>query len=160
MTQLRHKHTGAPFVFMCTHFDHIGQVAREESAKLLGRVATEWQNSTNEGAFVTPVFLGGDLNITPDNQAYKNLVAPGNMHDTRDIVPKALWHGNVDRTFTGFTDDPNGGRIDHVFVKDPTGLSFQSWGALQTKFDDGIFSSDHRPVVVDLQFSIEKQCRK
>jgi endonuclease/exonuclease/phosphatase family metal-dependent hydrolase len=145
---------------MCTHFDHIGQTAREESAKLLGRIATDWQNSTSEGEFVTPVFLGGDLNITPDNQAYKDLVAPGNMYDTRDLVPGQFLHGHVNRTFTGFTDATDGGRIDHLFVKDTTGLSFLSWAVLENRFDDRIYSSDHRSVVVEAQFSVETVCRK
>ena len=160
VTQLRHRQTNLSLVFMCTHFDNAGRKAREESAKLLSQIATEWQarpNTTRSvGAGGLPVFLGGDLNSTPDDRAYKNLVAPGSMHDTREAVARAKWYGSVNRTFTGFTDEKGGGQIDHIFVKDPAGLTFLSYGVGENRFDDGIYASDHRPVIVDIRTGGQK----
>lgn len=158
VAQFKHIKTGAPVVYMCTHFDHVGQVARENSAKLLVEIADEWEEPAEGSANPTPVFLGGDLNIQPDNAAYLTLIAEGAMHDTKDIVPSKLWHGNTN-TFTGFTtSNSDDSRIDHMFVRDPLDIEFLSYGVLANSFDDGVFISDHRPVVVDAQLSVNKTC--
>ncbi|KAK0630486.1 Endonuclease/exonuclease/phosphatase [Bombardia bombarda] len=154
VARLKHRATGAGLVAMCTHFDHVGQTAREESAKLLLKAAGEW-GGDGSGTTTTPVVLGGDLNVQPDNKAYLTLVggdgtAAGAMKDIKNLVPSAKWYGN-NKTFTGFTaaktDDT---RIDYLFVRDPlASLKFLSYGVLSNVFDDGVYISDHRPVVVD-----------
>ncbi|KAF4928818.1 hypothetical protein CGCF245_v012473 [Colletotrichum fructicola] len=146
-----HVGSGFPLVFMCTHFDHVGQTARENSAAFLVDLAKEWESAANE---VTPVFLGGDLNIEPDNPAYQTLIAEGNMHDTLDVTPEAHRVG-CSKTYTGFTDDESDDSlIDHLFVRDPTarGMEFLTHAVLPNKFDDGLYISDHRPVVTDVKF--------
>ncbi|KAF9880460.1 endonuclease/Exonuclease/phosphatase [Colletotrichum karsti] len=146
-----HVESGFPLVYMCTHFDHVGQTARENSAELLVGLAKEWESSAGE---VKPVFLGGDLNIEPDNPAYQLLIAEGNMHDTLDVTPEARRTGNS-KTYTAFTDDKaDDTLIDHLFVRDPTirGMEFLAHAVLANRFDDGVFISDHRPVVSDVKF--------
>ncbi|KAM0277636.1 hypothetical protein ACHAQH_005664 [Verticillium albo-atrum] len=156
---LRDRRTGTPLTYMCTHFDHVGQVARVESAKLLVRFAEEAATETVRGE-ETPVFLGGDLNITPENPAYKEMVAKGNYRDTKDVVDPRRIHGHLD-TFTGFSDDGNGwSRIDHVFVWRPEvrDMELLNYGVVENKFDDGLWISDHRAVVVDVNFTVNKTC--
>jgi len=155
VARLRDRATEGELVCMCTHFDHRGQVAREESAKLLVRLADEWQGGDDDGEPArVPVFLGGDLNIEPSNQAYKNLVAEGAMRDTKDVVGPARWFGN-EMTFTGFTDSRDDDtRIDHVFVKDALDMEFLGYSVLSNRFDDGVYISDHRPVVVDVKVPV------
>ena len=159
--QFKHRRSGLPFVYMCTHFDHVGVVAREESAKLLVKLAREYAESTaEEGEEPTPVFLGGDLNITPDNPAYLEMIAEGNFDDVRDVIDKSRIHGHFG-TFTGF--DWNGedelGRIDHIFrwrqVRD---LDLLTYGVIENRFDDKLWISDHRAVVVDTHFVVNKTC--
>ncbi|GKT65609.1 endonuclease/exonuclease/phosphatase [Colletotrichum tofieldiae] len=60
VSSFKHTKSGLPLVYMCTHFDHQGQKARERSAELLVDL-TEKRKSSFEG--MAPVFLGGDLNI-------------------------------------------------------------------------------------------------
>ncbi|KAF6814096.1 endonuclease/Exonuclease/phosphatase [Colletotrichum plurivorum] len=157
VASLKHVRTGAPLVFMCTHWDHQGQTARERSAELLVELAKEWEEvaaAAGGGAGPVPVFLGGDLNVQPDNPAYRTLVAGGNMQNTRDVTPEERRTG-YSKTYTALTsiawDDTT---IDHLFVRDPTarGMEFLTHTVLPNKFDDGPFISDHRPVVSDVTF--------
>lgn len=59
-----------PNLSLCTHFDHVGQTAREESAKLLVKIADE--RGRGENMKGRPVFLGG-FNVTPENKAYTTI---------------------------------------------------------------------------------------
>lgn len=159
VAQFRHKKTAAPFIYMCTHFDHVGEQARVEAGRLISKIAAEWSEKSTEGGRKTPVFLGGDLNVTPDNQAYKELIAPGNMFDVKHIVPKELHHGNK-MTYTGFNLPADKfTEIDHIFVKDPSVVKLESFAVLPTWFDDKLYISDHRPVVVDVVFKSNKVCK-
>ncbi|KAK1997561.1 endonuclease/Exonuclease/phosphatase [Colletotrichum falcatum] len=154
VASFRHAATGLPLVYMCTHFDDQGRTARERSAELLVRVAGEWES---KGTPAVPVFLGGDLNAEPDDAAYRTLVAEGGLRDARDAVPEARRTGNS-KTYTAFTDaDWDDMLIDHVFVRDPAvrGMRFLSHAVLPNRFDDRLFISDHRPVVVDAQVCVE-----
>lgn len=153
VAKFQHQETGNPFVYMCTHFDHQGQVARENSAELLVQIADEWSSSNS----TAPVFLGGDLNIEPDNVAYQILA--DKMNDVKDVVPEEHHYGH-DMTYTAFdVDTGNDSQIDHIFVLDPTGLEWTSFAVLNTYFDNEIFISDHRPVVVDVIVPVKK-CEK
>ncbi|CRK17612.1 hypothetical protein BN1723_015401, partial [Verticillium longisporum] len=159
---LRERRSGAPLTYMCTHFDHIGQRARVESAKLLVRFAEEAAAVVVDGAEgeETPVFLGGDLNITPENPAYLEMVAEGNFNDAKDVVDPIRIHGHLN-TYTGFSDNRRGwSRIDHVFVWRPEARDMEllNYGVVENKFDDDLWISDHRPVIVDVSFAVNKTC--
>ena len=150
VAKFQHQGTGAPFVYMCTHFDHKGQVAREQSAELLVDIADEW----SAGDSNVPVFLGGDLNVDPSNAAYKTLASK--LNDVQDVVPEDLHYG-YDMTYTGFDHDTsNDSQIDHIFVKDPSGLEWTAFSVLESLSGDGIFISDHRAVVVDFLVPVKK----
>ncbi|KAK2049475.1 endonuclease/Exonuclease/phosphatase [Colletotrichum somersetense] len=157
VASFRHIATGVPLVYMCTHFDHEGETARERSAELLVRLAKEWESEPGSALAPVPVFLGGDLNVERDNAAYKTLVAEGNMRDARDVVPEARRTGHS-KTYTAFTDiDWDDMLIGHLFVRDPAvrGMRFLSHAVLPNRFDDRLFISDHRPVVLDAEVSVE-----
>ncbi|KAK3486368.1 Endonuclease/exonuclease/phosphatase [Neurospora crassa] len=130
VAQFKQRTTGVPLVFMCTHFDHIGTVARIESAKLIIKIADEWM-LTEEGN--------------------KTLTTPGAFQDIKDLVPKTHWYGNA-KTSTSFTtstlDDI---RIDYLFVRNPLGIQFSTYGVLTNKFEDGVYISNHRTLVVDAE---------
>ncbi|KAL0932978.1 endonuclease exonuclease phosphatase family protein [Colletotrichum truncatum] len=148
------KQTGTRLVVMSTHFDHRGVVAREESAKLLLKIAREWSKGAN-GKPPTTLLLAGDFNSTPEDSAYKTMVAPDSgMVDVSARVPSDKRYGN-EITYTSF-DEPNEkpGRIDFVFIKDPSPATVRTFGVLSNKFDDGIYLSDHRPVVTDVEIPV------
>jgi endonuclease/exonuclease/phosphatase family metal-dependent hydrolase len=142
VAQFKHTETKVPFTYMCTHFDHRGQVAREKSADFIVKKARCVAKRTGG-----KVFLGGDLNITPENQAYKTLASK--LGDVKDKVPTSKHYGN-EGTFTGFRESSWSGReLDHIFVQNDTGIEWDSFGILNNTGPDGTRISDHRPVAVD-----------
>jgi endonuclease/exonuclease/phosphatase family metal-dependent hydrolase len=156
MGSFRHRRTGALVTVMNTHFDHKGEVAREESARVLLELARTWPGECAPG-LSTPVFLGGDFNSTPTARAYKVLTEPGiGMRDIFTILPADAKYGNREITFTSFDDsNEHPARIDFLFVRDLGNLHFLSFGILSNKFDDGVYLSDHRPVVADVEVPVQ-----
>ncbi|EGZ70235.1 hypothetical protein NEUTE2DRAFT_130240 [Neurospora tetrasperma FGSC 2509] len=126
-------------------------VARNESAKLIIKISDEWMVQGSNSTKPAPVFLGGDLNLEPTEEGYQTLTTPGAFQDIKDLVPKTHWYGNA-KTSTSFTtstlDDI---RIDYLFVRNPLGTQFSTYGVLTNKFEDRVYISDHRPVVVDAE---------
>ncbi|KAK1783618.1 Endonuclease/exonuclease/phosphatase [Copromyces sp. CBS 386.78] len=147
----RHKATGKPVIVMSTHFDHRGQVAREESSKLILKLASEWRQMNRHSD--PPLVLGGDLNSTPTDRAYKTLTSSDSgLQDTSAVFPDELKYGNRKITYTSFGEpDEEPKTIDFLFVQRPPTLKLMLFGILSNKFDDGVLLSDHRPVFLDVE---------
>ncbi|EEU35248.1 uncharacterized protein NECHADRAFT_54591 [Fusarium vanettenii 77-13-4] len=146
--RFRHLHTGARVVYMCTHFDWKGKKSQGHSAAMIIDLADRWSSHKRESL---PVFVAGDLNATPDSPAY-NLLAT-QLYDLKYQVPSSKRFGHQ-KTYTGFSvDESDDMDLDHMFVRDPMDISFKSFAVLNTRYDDGIFISDHRPVVVDMEIT-------
>jgi endonuclease/exonuclease/phosphatase family metal-dependent hydrolase len=140
--KFRDKKAKKEFYVFNTHFDHVGQTARTESAKLLLKFA-------NQIAGAVPYIVTGDFNANPEQEPIKILLNPKDpthLVDTKSI--SATPHYGPTGTFNGFhskeiSDLP----IDHIFIKHAiTVLQHatlsQTWG--------GRFSSDHFPVFARL----------
>lgn len=148
----RQKKTGALTIIMSTHFDHAGKVAREESARLIVKLARDWKSGSNEEA-QAPLVLGGDFNSTPTDQAYKALTRPDTgMKDVSGLLPDDLKYGNHEITYTSF-GEPNERpkRIDFLFIHESSNVKLLGFAILSNRHDDNVFLSDHRPVVLDLE---------
>jgi endonuclease/exonuclease/phosphatase family metal-dependent hydrolase len=113
------------------------------------------------------VVLTGDFNSEPEEEAYQTLTGSGSMFlDPWALVPGEEHYGHRD-TFSGFGyEGVPAKRIDHVLVgprdagEEDTDSTIaqrastlpwkvQGYGVLANRFDDGVFLSDHRAVVVD-----------
>jgi endonuclease/exonuclease/phosphatase family metal-dependent hydrolase len=138
------KATGRSFFVFNTHFDHMGEIARRESARLLlsqiPRIAGDH-----------PAIVTGDFNSTDQDSAYQILVRPvkGGSLLKDSFFLSELPHYGVASTFFGFdacTQGP-GERIDFVFVT--AGITVLRHGTL-TDFVNGRFSSDHLPVLIEV----------
>ena len=68
----RVKATGKEFFLFNSHFDHIGTVARAESAKLLIEKVAEIAGKT-------PAFCTGDFNSNQQTNVYNTIVTSGTM---------------------------------------------------------------------------------
>jgi len=134
----RSKESGARFLLMNTHFDHRGEQARLESAKLLLKRA-------NEIGKEIPTMLMGDFNFTQRDAPYRLLVDSETVHDCYSLAPLKYAHNS---TFNGFGKRMDAStRIDHVFVS----KEFQvKRYAILTDTYRGLFPSDHFPVVADV----------
>lgn len=135
---LRDRPSGADFFVFNAHFDHEGEVARRESARLvLQRMA--------QIAGTRPAFFLGDLNALPDSAAVRTLV--GVLRDARAASTTPPY--GPAGTFNGFQfDAPMLDRIDYVFVS-------PHWRVLRygvlSDSNDRRYPSDHHPVTVRLQ---------
>lgn len=131
---------------MSTHLDDQGAKSRAESAKLILKLVQQRFSDL-------PVFLGGDFNSPPTDGAYKIMTSPISvMLDAGVVLPKAKRYGH-EMTFTSFgqpgQEPPS--KIDFVFLKKACNVTVKSYGVLENKFDDEIYSSDHRAVIVDIE---------
>jgi len=124
-----------------THFDHVGEEAREQAAKLI----FDKMKELNEDKL--PVILTGDFNLTPDTDPMKWLMRK--MHDTRDMSEAAL--EGPEGTFNGF--DFNSSlekRIDYIFVNRKV-ETVRKYSVLTDSYDQK-YPSDHLPVFVEIWF--------
>ncbi|MBO5805219.1 MAG: endonuclease/exonuclease/phosphatase family protein [Bacteroidales bacterium] len=122
---------GREFYFFNTHFDHVGQVARRESARL---VASKIEEIVGEE---TPVILTGDFNTNVEDLAMAPIVL--SMKDARKVSPVTDNEG----TFNNWGKNEKVTIIDHIFYKNLTPVSFRT-----AKENYGApYISDHYPVV-------------
>jgi len=137
--QLRSKSTGKHLHFLNTHFDHMGERARLESAYLVARAAQEL-------AVRDAVLLTGDLNLRSEHPAYAALARA--LQDAATTSATAPTGGTI--TFNGFGNElePDN-KIDFIFVSD--GLRSRSHAVI-TDVYQGRYPSDHFPVVSTIGF--------
>jgi len=122
-----------------THFDHIGQNSRKESAELiLNKI-----NTINKQLY--PVILMGDFNSTPESSPIK--VIKNEFDDALDISSSKL-SGPLG-TFNGFDfKHPTDKRIDYIFAKN---LKIRSYRHVDDRLKNNHFISDHLPVMVEVK---------
>lgn len=131
------KRSGHSFSYFNTHLDHVGMVARAESAKYIAELVNE-----SEGF---PVILGGDMNSTIDDTIFNAFYKAG-LKDARtmtDSTSNAITYnafGGCDQSGNG-TD---GKVIDHFFVRSADVLRFRTLDG-----NYGVpYISDHYPIEI------------
>ncbi|MDR1584525.1 MAG: endonuclease/exonuclease/phosphatase family protein [Prevotellaceae bacterium] len=139
------KQTGKDVYFVNTHFDHIGQIARRESSKLL-------LSKLKEICKDKPVIVTGDFNSVPTSEAIKILTDksnPEHLLNTYDLSPVKY---GVDWSFHGFGKVPLNRRefIDYIFVRGD--IKTLRHGVIYDVKDNGLYLSDHNPVLCTLIF--------
>jgi endonuclease/exonuclease/phosphatase family metal-dependent hydrolase len=135
--------SGKSFFVFNTHFDHLGQIARHESAKLLKRRVAEIAKDE-------PVIIMGDFNARPADPPIRELIAeedPLRFRETKTL--SVTGHYGPDGTFNGFRSmEVNDQPIDFIFIKG-------NWKVLRhatiSQTWKGRFASDHFAVFAELQ---------
>jgi endonuclease/exonuclease/phosphatase family metal-dependent hydrolase len=138
LLKLRRQSDGREFIFANTHFDHVGQLARRESARLIDA-------TLQREAGGLPVILTGDLNDRPGSVAHRLLTQVLVDAAVTSVTP--LRGGDL--TFNGFGSDLQAGnKIDYVMVDGLTQvLSHQVLSARS----EGPYASDHYALLVELR---------
>jgi len=135
--KLKSHQTGQDLYFLNTHFDHMGQGARDESARLIVRTVQALGEDV-------AVVLTGDFNARSDFAGYKTLSS--RLQDAAVVSRTPAAGGGI--TFNGFgTDLQPGNKIDYVFVS--PGQVVQSHTVV-TERVGALYPSDHFPLVVEV----------
>jgi endonuclease/exonuclease/phosphatase family metal-dependent hydrolase len=122
-----------------THFDHIGDVARVESAKLILKKINEL-NIKN-----LPFILTGDFNLEEDSESIKLIAAQ--LNDNK-VVAKQVF--GPSGTFNAFEfNKPVTKRIDYIFTS-KSAIKVKKYAVLSDS-DDCRYPSDHLPVYVEIE---------
>ncbi|MBX9744706.1 MAG: guanylate kinase [Chlamydiales bacterium] len=146
------------FWFMTTHFDHLGQKARQESAKIVIDLAERLN---------APVIVTGDFNCFPQQggaELYQLLSSRSiRIKDSKTIANKVFgvpgswigWDYDAYKQRTGYS------KYDFIFTHDS--IEVIQHGIIDDCvwddcFQKELYPSDHRPVLSDLKFISEKIC--
>lgn len=140
--KFRDHKTKKIFFAFNTHFDHIGKIARRESAKLLLQKVKEIAGST-------PAVITGDFNAEPADepvQIIKDKFNPLHFTDAKEISRTP--HYGPTGTFNGFKNkERNDQPIDYILLKG-------KWNVLThatiSQTWQGRFASDHFAVIAVL----------
>ncbi|WP_339647566.1 endonuclease/exonuclease/phosphatase family protein [uncultured Salegentibacter sp.] len=135
--KFKEKKSGTVFWVFNTHFDHVGEKARENSAKLI------WEKISALNKENLPVILMGDLNLEPHTGGIRFLMRK--MNDSKavaklDFGPEGTYNGyNFKESVTR--------RIDYIFTSDE--IEVKKYGVLSDS-KDLKYPSDHLPVWVEV----------
>lgn len=137
------KAGGQKLIFLNTHFDHRGKVAREEAAKII-------QKRVRDLGEKARIVVAGDFNSGEGSKPYQSLVG-GSLLDTFRIAkPKRT---KEESTFTAWNGRLIGNRIDWL-------LCSPNFRVLEAEIDrthfKGRYPSDHYPVTAVLAYGQEK----
>lgn len=139
--RFRDQKSGKTFVHFNTHFDHMGEKAREQSAALILKKAAETAQKQ-------PFLITGDLNVTEDTAAYRTLVKGTDLLKVFDARHRsANGHFGGDSTWNGFKELVPGRKIDFIFVRD--GVAVLEHGVLSDRWGE-LWASDHLPVIAEV----------
>ena len=135
--KFRERASGRELVYLNTHFDHLGEKAREMSARILLERARALAGDL-------PIIAGGDFNVSDEEEPYRIIV--GELRDSRLLA--AAPGGPVGTTRDFPLDSRIGDRIDFIFVK--PGIEVRSYRVLDDTYGRGRRPSDHLPVTVEV----------
>ena len=135
---------GRELFVLNTHFDHRGEQARLESARLLKEQVSKLANGL-------PVIVMGDLNATSE-QPPLVLLSDTPLSDGRSLrdgfVHSIVPHHGPASTWTGFTKIEADRRIDYIFASEDLPIHYHA--ILTDKLEDR-YPSDHLPVLVEVE---------
>lgn len=139
------KQTGKQFFQFNTHFDHIGEKARLESAKLL---LTQIEKLAKDSLFV----VTGDFNAKESTEIYKTLAGVSENKNSKFKLKDARYISlnepfGPTSTFNGFGSLVPDYKIDYIFVKE--GMKVLEHGVLADQWD-GRWASDHLPILAEI----------
>lgn len=128
----RERSSGKEFICINTHFDHVGEKARENSGR-------QMLDSIKVLAGGLPAVIMGDFNTTTDHPSLSPLLSA-----TTDARSAKVEFGDQPKyTYIGFSPDTEKCLIDHIFVQ---GFDVEEYRINQNGY--GIKQlSDHLPVI-------------
>ncbi|NND32268.1 MAG: endonuclease/exonuclease/phosphatase family protein [Saprospiraceae bacterium] len=143
--KFRNKKSDLILYVFNTHFDHRGETARINSARLIREKLT----AIAEGH---PFLLTGDFNMTPQTEAYRTLIR---QTTDRTVLDAKIISLNTPTgpsgTFSGFNveDILPTNQIDYIFCSEE--FSVKNFHTI-VKSENDLYASDHFPVLAEMQY--------
>ena len=140
-TWARFRAAGDEVVFVNTHLDHDGEVARIEGSRLIVERVEQMGDSR------APTVITGDFNAPPLTPTQRVYLLAG-FRDACAGLQEASFHG-----FKGEARrraEPSAGRIDWILTRDGARSLRVLEAGLVTDAEPPLYPSDHYPVVADL----------
>lgn len=127
-----------PFVVFNTHFDHMGEIARRNSAILILHAIDSLAKNMD-------VIVMGDFNSKPEDEPIR-IIEDSQKPKLVNARMIALKKDDPGYTYTGFSvKDHATEQIDYVFVKEDELVADYK---VDQRSKKGFFPSDHLPVIV------------
>jgi endonuclease/exonuclease/phosphatase family metal-dependent hydrolase len=145
--KLKDRKAGVDVLMFNTHWDHVGNVARVESGKLMRKLMAK---KHEEAGGDLPVIVTGDFNSTEETPQYRTLTASDDVGvRLTDAYRETHRQRKADEaSFHAFKGTREGLRIDWI-------LHSPEWVATGAAIDhtqkDGHYPSDHYPVTAELE---------
>lgn len=131
--------TKKTFFHFNTHFDHEIERSRQESARIMLKLASELPGKL-------PFIITGDFNTVEDSEPYRILTAPGTR--IKDAGHSSLNPNfGPTSTFNAFGPLQPKRKIDYIFTRDD--MIVTEHGVLADQWD-GLWASDHLPVLAEI----------
>lgn len=140
--KLRERASSREFLVFNTHFDHVGVVARRESAKLLLDRVHAFGDSI-------PTVIMGDFNFPVTDPSLAPLVQAPTFCEARAAAKHKPQGDSLPAvTYRGFGHGESGELIDHIFIQ---GFTPEVYEVISSGY--GVrYLSDHLPVLVTLKY--------
>lgn len=140
--EFKDKRTKDHFMVFNTHFDHMGDTARVESAQLIMKKIHELSNGL-------PVILMGDFNVNQKHRSYRIMTHSENEYVLSDTRETAKQKSGPEVTWVSF--DPNSNDTDLIdFI-----FATHQFEVIENNITDfrqtGKYLSDHLPVTAILR---------
>ncbi|TCL43713.1 endonuclease/exonuclease/phosphatase family metal-dependent hydrolase [Harryflintia acetispora] len=140
------KKSGRRIRVFNTHFDHVCWMARTLGVRMI----LDYINQTNLDDPL-PTIVMGDFNAHPNSTAVK--IIREQMHEYRNVHLKDVY-GVLDSVFNTYHGSkgkikPRSSPIDYIFVSDEFEVVDVN---IDTQSRDGVYPSDHYPVMATLRF--------
>ena len=140
--KLVRRNDGRRFLALNTHFDHVGETARLQSARQIAG----WLSAQRKAG--ESIIMTGDLNTEPGTPPIRELTQSAlGLRDAHEAsrTPRI----GPDGTFTAFVLVPSESRrIDYILASGP--LAVENYAVLAWHDEHGRPASDHFPVIADL----------
>lgn len=133
---LEDKETGVKFTHINTHLDHVLESTRVEQVKVLKTKIAELEKETT-------VICTGDFNTYETAEAYAEM---GKAMDDTKLTAKASDTGITFHNYDAI-EEHDDGAIDFVFTT--KGTQADTYKIIRDKVD-GIYPSDHYPIMADV----------
>ncbi|MBN1155054.1 endonuclease/exonuclease/phosphatase family protein [candidate division KSB1 bacterium] len=143
--KFKDRNTRKNFFVFNTHFDHMGEQARINSASLLLNKITEIADDDH-------VIVTGDFNADTNSEVYKILTSENGIGEGDQLYNSeqlsAYQHHGPCGTYTGFDTNLEPQKpIDFIFVRNEAMVIHH--GTLSDRFE-GLYPSDHFPVLTEI----------